>query len=377
MPINRLKTLLEEPLNDLVEQAMDNGGIPIGYTCSHVPEVLLSLPPLFPLRMRAPDVGGTEMADIYQSNLNCSYTRSLLEFAMDLRYDFLGGWVHAASCDHLRRLHDNLDYLAPPEFSCVLDVPHRLSPEAVDWFVKDLQAFLEQLKSHFGVDVSSAAITQAINDHNAFMQTLSTIGDFRKRANPPLTGAEFHTLMTAAITSPRALIEPQIKEISHQLQQREDGHSGRSRLMIVGGQLDDPRYIETIESTGAIVVADRICTGSIPGLTPIPVSAGESSYDPVRAIAEHKLGTPSCPRMMEDFDKRLGQIMETARAYKVDGIIIEWIKFCDTWGVEIGTLAPALREEGFRVLCLEREYRRAGEGQLQTRVQAFLESMEQ
>mgnify|MGYP006299217079 CR=1 FL=1 len=377
MTISRLKTLLEDPLNDLVEQAMDSGGIPIGYTCSHVPEVLLTLPPLFPLRMRAPGVGGTEMADIYQSNLNCSYTRSLLEFAMDLRYDFLGGWVHAASCDHLRRLHDNLDYLAPPEFSHVLDVPHRLSRTAVDWFVEDLQKFIDHLVSHFGVDASSAAITQAIIRHNAFMKTLQLIGDLRKRPDPPLTGTEFHILMTAATSSPRDLIEPQLEDIRKALQQKESGHSGRARLMIVGGQLDDPCYIETIESTGAIVVADRICTGSIPGLTPIPVRTDDPSYDPIRTIAEHTLGTPSCPRMMEDFDKRLAQILETARTYKVDGIIIEWIKFCDTWGVEIGALAPALRDAGYRVLCLEREYRRAGEGQLQTRVQAFLESMGQ
>ncbi len=366
------ETLLEEPCNRLVEEALNAGKIPVGYTCSHVPEVLLTLPPLFPVRMRAPGVGGTEMADIYQSNLNCSYTRSLLEFALDFRYDFLGGWIHAASCDHLRRLHDNLDYLMPPDFSYVLDIPHRLSEEALDWLVEDLQALLQRLVAHFGVDASPAALRRAIEQHNAFLQILSAIGDLRKKPAPPFTGAEFHTLMTAAIVSPRDLIAPQLQEIGEKLQQQPEEKTTRPRLMIVGGQLDDPRYIEAIESAGALVVADRVCTGSIPGLTPIPVTD-----DPVRAIAEHTLRTPSCPRMMEDFDKRLAQILATAREYGADGIVIEWIKFCDTWGVEIGALAPALRKAGYRVLCLEREYRRTGEGQLQTRVQAFLESMGQ
>ncbi|MDY6831040.1 MAG: hypothetical protein SWC96_04235 [Thermodesulfobacteriota bacterium] len=40
--------LLEEPVNALAEQAIDQGRIAIGYTCSYVPSVLLSVPPLFP-----------------------------------------------------------------------------------------------------------------------------------------------------------------------------------------------------------------------------------------------------------------------------------------------------------------------------------------
>ena len=375
MDLNFFAKIIKEPTNSLIEKAIDDGGIPIGYTCSLVPEVVLSLPPLFPVRLRAPGVGGTEIADIYQSNLTCSYTRSLLEFAMDFRYDFLGGWVHAASCDHLRRLHDNLEYLTKPDFIHILDVPHRTGETALAWLTDELLTLLEKLETHFKVDISNTALLQAIKQHNDFLQTLSHIGDLRKKDIPALSGTEFHKIMIAAISSPKNLIKPRLHDIYEHLSQRETVSPPRVKLMLVGGQMDDPRYIEAIESTGALVVADRICTGSIPGLKPIaPIT--DLDNDPVRALAAHILETPSCPRMMEDFDKRLSQIITTAKEYRVDGIIIEWIKFCDTWGVEISTLAPALRENGYRVLCLEREYRHTGEGQLQTRVQAFVESLE-
>ena len=36
--------------------------------------------------------------------------------------------------------------------------------------------------------------------------------------------------------------------------------------MVVGGHLHDPEFIRLIESQGGLVVADRFCTGSIPGL---------------------------------------------------------------------------------------------------------------
>jgi len=370
MKNNLFDQYLEEPANSLVHKAIDKGGIPIGYTCSYVPSVLLSIPPLFPLRLRAPGATETELADIYLSKLTCSYTRSLLEFAMDFRYDFLGGWVHTASCDHLRRLHDNLTYLMAPDFSHIIDVPHRTVGEGLGWYVDELKQLIEHLESHFNVTFTDEALVRAIDEHNDFVGLLSSIADLRKQANPPFSGTDFHKLLLAAFTSPRQLIREPIESFLDSVKGRKESRDSRARLMVVGGQLDDPRYIETIESTGALVVADRFCTGSIPGLNPI-----QKGENPLLTIAAHTLQAPTCPRMMEDFDKRLKLILDAAEAYRVDGIILEFIKFCDTWGVESASLIPALKEAGFRVLLLEREYSGTGLGQLQTRVQAFLESM--
>ena len=68
--------------------------------------------------------------------------------------------------------------------------------------------------------------------------------------------------------------------------------------------------------------------------------------------------------------------MQIVKDYKVDGIIIECIKFCDIWNVDTVPLMEALRKAGIPVMRLEREYRHTGEGQLITRTQAFLESIE-
>jgi benzoyl-CoA reductase/2-hydroxyglutaryl-CoA dehydratase subunit BcrC/BadD/HgdB len=51
------------------------------------------------------------------------------------------------------------------------------------------------------------------------------------------------------------------------------------------------------------------------------------------------------------------------------------LKFCETWGIDGNVLLNDLKDRGLAVLKLEREYRLSARGQIQTRVQAFLESM--
>lgn len=362
--------ILTEPLNGLIEEARAGGRVPIGYTCSYVPEPLLSVGRLFPVRMRAPGVTGTETADIYLSSVICSYTRSLLEYAMEDRYDFLGGWVFTSSCDHLRRLYDNLDYLKKPAFNHIIDVPHKMGSSAIDWYVEELRLLAVALSEHFSVDTGPDALADAIAKRNAFLLLLKSIGDLRKREKPGISGTDFHRLLMACQVVPLDSIEAQVREYKDSLM-RGEGLSGyRARLLVAGGEIDDPGFIQTIESQGGLVVADRFCTGSLPGLEPV-AGGGE----PLRSLAENVFAKTSCPRMMESFADRVDYIKYIIDEYRVDGAIIELVKFCDIWGVESSPLQSALREAGIPVLKIDREYRQSGEGQLRTRVQAFLESM--
>ena len=363
--------LLENPQNSLVEQAVAQGRIPIAYSCSFIPEPLLMTDKLFPLRLHATGVAGTEIADNYLGSFICSYARSLLEFAMDDRYDLVKGWVFVHSCTHMQRLADNLDYLKKPVFNHVIDVPRKINEVTTTWLAEELAMLRDKLSGHFGVDMSDASIKKAIYEWNSFAQAVREIGDLRKRPAPPITGSEFHALLMASLASPKDLILPKINEFRTEIKKRPGLKDYRARLMVVGGHLHDPGFISLIESQGGLVVADRFCTGSIPGLIPIEGDGG----DLMRTLAEHSFKKTLCPRMMESFQLRLKAIIDTVREYRVDGVVLEILKFCDLWGVDSVPLVSALRKEGIPVLKLEREYRLSSEGQLRTRVQAFLESM--
>lgn len=366
----KLPDLLEGPRNALIDEALEKGMMPVGYSCSMVPRALLSVGKLFPVRVRATGVTGTELADACMSSVICSYTRSLLEFALEGQYDFLKGWVFVACCDHLRRLNDNLEYSARPEFSHILDIPHKINDAAMEWTVEELKRLAAALEKHFGVDAGDAELRKAIVKENALNSALSELGEMRKSGNPPFTGTEFHRLMMAAQVAPAENVMEMIQAFRESADSQPSENGRRARFMIAGGSLDDPGFTQIIESQGGLVVADRYCTGSFPGLDPI-----DTGTDPVTALATQVLNGNRCPRMMDEFTTRKEYIIKVAKEYSVDGVIIQSIKFCDTWGVESSAMVTALREAGVPVLRLEREYRQSGEGQLRTRVQAFIESM--
>lgn len=369
--IKVFEELLASPQNRLVEQAVDDGRIPIGYSCSFVPEALLMADKLFPVRLHAPGLAGTELADNYLSCFVCSYARGLLEFAMDGRYDLLKGWVFVPSCAHMQRLYDNLEYLQKPEFNHILDVPRKVNKDTLVWMAEELKMLADKLAHHFNVDMSDASIKKAIQQWNDFASAIQSIGDLRKKPNPPISGTEFHQIVMASLASPKDLILPRILDVKQELEQREGIKNSRARLMVVGGHLHDPEFIKIIESQRCVVVADRFCTGTIPGFKTIDIN----NDSPYKTLAEYTFAKTLCPRMMEDFDRRLNTIIDTVREYNVDGVVLEIIKFCDLWGVDSMPLVSALRDNDIPVLKLEREYCLGGEGQLRTRVQAFIESM--
>ncbi|MBU0991546.1 MAG: 2-hydroxyacyl-CoA dehydratase family protein [Proteobacteria bacterium] len=370
MMFSLFDTIIRSPLNRFMEQAVDEGKIPIGYTCSYIPRMILSAKNLVPFRVFAPGVSSTEMADTYLPSTICSYTKSILDFAINGRYDFLKGWVLTSSCQHMSRFFDNLKHTVNPPFIKIIDLPNRVSESAIRWMMAEMNELRTDIQTHFQITVSDEDLNEAINRHNDSVQLLSAIGELRKNKTPVISGTEFHKLMMAALVAPEAFLFKPLSDIKDALSKRELKEDYRARVILVGGQLDDPAYINIIEQSGALVVSDRICTGSIPGLDPIP-----HGTDPIERISAHTLTKTSCPRMMDNFQARLAAIISAYETFQADGIIIEAIKFCDTWGLEARELTDSLREKGIPVLKLEREYRITGEGQLKTRIQAFIESM--
>ena len=376
--------LLQESYNALVRQAKEEGKYALGYTCYFMPEVLLDLPGCFSVRLRAPRCTSPDMATYYMSSRVCHYARSLLERALEGGYNFIDAQLGTETCAGTCRFQEHLAEL--PDliqnekfFVSFTDVPLKKNENSSEHLSTTLQNHvLAEQHEHFGIDTSDEALRATIEAHNEICDIITQIGEFRKLDKPTITGTEFHIINLVSMVCPKYLILPYLRETLEDLKTREADAKPNYRVKVVlaGSENDDPDFTKLIESCGALVVADRYCYGSLPGREKIEIRKGETA---LRAVARHYLETSVCPRSMEQsaMRQRKKYIADVAKEYKADGVIVESNKFCEYWSYErVADTIILPRDFGLPVCSIEKEYINSASGQLRTRFQAFVESLE-
>lgn len=377
--------LLSEANNALVKQATADGKKALGYTCYFVPEVLLNLGGCFSVRLRAPGTSNTDIGTYYMTNKTCPFTRSVLERSMEGGYNFLSAMFSSETCQMMHRAHEYFDIMGlvkeqnPDFFLSMMDVPFVTTKAAFEHYEGQLKKYiLEPLERVYGVDVSDGAIRAAIAEHNEICRIVSEIGDMRKLPNPPVTSYEFHVIQLVSECCPQYLIKEKLEETLKEIKKRrtDPKPNYRARLVVTGSEVDDPAFTKLLEDCGAYVCADRYCYGSIPGREQIELREGESA---LTAVARHYLTTSQCPRFMNK-EKQLQRrqcLKDLVRDYNADGILYLQMKFCEFWSYERVMGVHDMNEvEGIPCIGVEKEYTMASYGQLRTRFQAFVESIE-
>ena len=377
------ENLLQEAHNELVTQAISEGMHPLGYNCYYIPETLLNLPGCFSSRLRAPRCVSTDIASYYMTTRNCPYVRSILERAIEGGYNYLEALFGAESCAAMERMEEHFVLIHPVKnekfFSTIIDPPMKGDENNLEYYKAQLQLkVVDKLRDELGVDVSEEAMKKAIEDHNEISRVITEIGDYRKLSNPPITGYEFHVIQLVSQVCPHYLILPYLQETLEELKTREPEPKFpfRARVALVGSEVDDPEFTKLIESCGAMVVADRYCFGSVPSREQIVIQPGETAFD---AICRHYLHWNQCARFMDGMkiDQRHSEVKRLVDEFKADGVIYENMKFCEFWSYE-KVLANHIFTNELHIPCctIEKEYALGAVGQLRTRFQAFIESLE-
>ena len=378
-----LEKLLESAHNELVQQAVEGGKHALGYTCYHMPEVLLNADNCFSVRLRAPRTGSMDISGYYMNNFICDYCKSLLERGIEGGYHFLSAIMGTETCSEMNRALEHFDVMPIVDhegfFVSFLDMPFKTTEAAVQHYVTQLQVkVLDRMHEAFGTDVSDAALRKAVEEHNEVCRLITEIGEYRKEDNPRITGYEFAVLNVASYACPKALILPYLRDTAEELKTLEPDAkpTWRVKIVIAGSEIDDPDFIQLVEGAGALVVADRFCFGPTPGREEIVLTDDKPVLE---QIARHYLLTSQCPRYMEKHkvEGRHTFVRQLVEDYHAQGVLYEQLKFCEFWGYERALASYVMTHDfGIPSVAIDRQNAQGGAGQLRTRVQAFVESLE-
>ena len=360
--------------NPAIKKWKEQGGKVLGYFCSSMSEEIMTAAGLLPFRMRATGSADTELSDAHLSSINCSFTRHCLNVGLSGELDFLDGLIVPNSCDNVRRVYDHWIRQMKTPFVRMISLPRKAGESQVGWFRDELMNLRKSMEEHFGVEITDARLGEAIRLQNETRRLQRKLYELRKSRTPPINGAETLAVTVAGTAMPKVRYNQLLTELLEDLGKREGLTDYRARLMVMGGELDDPAYVEVIEDQGALVVTDSLCFGS----RMLWKDVEEGAEDPMTALARFYVAErPSCPRVFGEYEQRAAFVREMIKDFQVDGVILERLAFCDLWGFEQFTIKNDFQDWGVPLMMLDREYTLSGVGQLKTRVQAFLETIEE
>lgn len=353
----------------VAKEKRDQGRKIVGWLCTNVPEELLYAAGMHPIRV----IGGTAdtaKADGYLYSNVCSFARSCLQEVFDESYDYLDGMVTVNSCDNIRRLYDVWSEYIKTRFVHLLRLPHKISETSIAFYRDELVQLKEKLEKVSGNKISDDGLHQAIALYNRTRDLLNKLYELRKNSSPPITGAETLDVVLAGMFLDKEEYNQKLEALLDYLKGRKIDGKDELRILVVGSELDNSDYIKIIEDAGAIVVADDLCTGSRYFTDPVGTDG-----DSLQALAKRYISKTPCARMYP-VSKIFTHVKEQIKAYKVQGIVYEVIKFCDTYGENVPLFRNFIKDLDIPVLQLSREYALSGVGQMKTRIQAFFESIE-
>ncbi|MFH0726616.1 MAG: 2-hydroxyacyl-CoA dehydratase family protein [Pseudomonadota bacterium] len=350
----------------------------IGYVCSFVPLEMITAAGCIPFRIRGDIHEPITRGDALLETIVCPFIRSCFDLAVKGRFDFLSGAVIPHGCDSMTRSYSTWNYSLDLPYFRFLNIPSVVKASSFEFFAEELKSYQAGLEAFTGRKISEDDLANAIKLHNRYRDKVRAIYEFRKTAPPRVSGLELMKILTVGTSLPVEEAIALFDQILEELAQRSEAPlKPGPRILLDGACVDNIGLVGIIEDCGANVVADSICNGSRDSLPKT-----DETGDPIKAMAERYLNKINCPKTYRentagsfqgDIADRFGDIGAHAKAFTVDGAILYVLKFCDPFGFEVPARKAYYESIQVPVLYVEDQYSTGTEGQLRTRVQAFLE----
>ncbi len=361
---------------DAVKAWKAKGKKAVGVICCHVPEEIFYAADVLPVRMRSTNITETSEAQMWMSSFSCSFARGMLQGWLEGPYKELDGIVTSDGCMQASRVHDNARYINirnnTGKFIRQVDAPRKLNDHAFPFYEAELKDLIHDLEELSGVKITDERLKAAVEKSNEVRRLVAELFELRKEENPVISGADCLRITLAVTNMPIDEYAELLKAFLADANSRKPVTGHRCRVMVIGSALDDPKYLELIESKGALVVQDALCFGGRGFNVPIEID----DRDVLGSISKYYLEHLVCPRMMDKHFEMDDYIMDTCKAWNVDGIIYERMQYCEIWGGESAYFLDRFKNAGIPVLTVEREEQLSNEGQLGIRVEAFVEMIE-
>lgn len=362
----KLSDLGESLSNFYIDDWKKQGRPVLGYFCTYIPKEIPYAGGILPFRVRGRGRERT-LADALMTQITCPFSRSCFELALKGEYAFLDGLISMNCCENMRRMSDLWVNKVKTSYFQHLSVPYKSDEDAIEWYKEELCIFKDHLEKFYGVIITDEKLRHSIQVYNETRRLLKELYELRRKRSPFVSGVEAQNMALMAYAIPPEEYNKLLRAFIDEINSRTSTKDYKARLIVIAS-LDDPTITGVIEERGGIVVAEVSCFGAISFWNPIQFTG-----DLMEGIARSYLTGVLCPRTPGRLTEKVNFIREMADFFDIDGIVFERMMFCTLWGAETMSLKKDLEELDIPLLIIDTEYSKDSKGQVENRVDAFLE----
>ena len=361
-----------------VKEYKDAGANIVGTFCAFTPKEIIYAANAYPISLCGMSDETIQDAERDLPKNLCPLIKSSYGFAITDKCPFTyfsDLVVGETTCDGKKKMYEYLGEIKPIH---VMQLPQATDREhAYAVWKKELIILKERLEEQFDIKITDEDLREAIESCNEERIVLKELYSLGKMCPPPITGMEIYTILNgAAFTFDK---EEQNKNIRNMIvglkNEYEKGvrkvSEDAPRILITGCPIGGVanKVIKLIEESGAVVVCYENCTGIKEKIRLV-----DNTKDPMDALAEKYLNV-GCSVMAPN-DNRIDLMSELIDEYRVDGVIDVILQACHTYNVETRRAKDFVtKKNGKPYMSIETDYSQSDEGQLKTRIAAFIEML--
>ncbi|MCI6257151.1 MAG: 2-hydroxyacyl-CoA dehydratase family protein [Clostridiales bacterium] len=362
-----------------MKELKEQGARVVGMFCSFVPVELIYAAGALPVGLCAFTEEPIPAAEADLPRNLCPLIKASYGFALTdtCPYFYFSDFVVGeTTCDGKKKMFELMNEIKD---TYVMQLPHSRDAQALAFWREQIIAFQKKLEEFYGITITEEEIRAAIRLKNRERDVMRRYLELGQLDPVAMSGYEMGTRVDAGSFS--FDLEQRCSEVEKRtaevLADWEANYKGkptdRPRLLVTGCPNAGVRekIIRAVEEMGADVVAFDTCNGIREKVEKVD----ESDPDVYNALARKYLNI-NCSVMSPNESRReyIGAMIDS---YQVDGVIEIVLQSCHTYDVEAHFIKRFVtQEKGIPYLNIETDYSQADKGQINTRLAAFLETIE-
>ncbi len=355
----------------------------IGTMCVQVPDELIYAAGAVPYRL----CNGSSTYDLcgaeFMPAKSCPVVRAttgMLHAAQINLKEQLAAVIIPTTCDQKKKAGELIASMGYKVH--FLEMPSTCATElSRNYWQDSVQEFTLELQKITGQKITPARLKKAIQKIGAAGRAFRQLYNLRQGPLPILSGVDAFLVSNGYFLDDIDNWTAAVEALNNELIERQKkgttvGNKNAPRFLFTGSPPIFPNFKipMLVEEAGGVIVTDEACS-STRLLYDAVAYDEEALYDMLPAIADRYLKPCTCPCLTPN-ENRKRKLLEMIDSFSVDGVIYQAYSGCHPYEMEQMAINDMLAEKKVPMLYVETDFSKEDMGQLTTRVEAFIESIQ-